>query len=116
MNKSISIILAILTTSCFGNPQTLQGEITGPQREKLISVAKQELKRRNLPLPRDYNVVVENGKFMNEIDTSARELYGVSFTFTYRGKRDAFYSVLIDKGSGRIDQVSDLRKVKYHKF
>lgn len=116
MNKFIIIILAILTTSCLGNARTRQGEVIGAQREKLVAVAKQELKRRNFPLPHDCEVVVENGKFMNEIDTSTRELYGVWFTFTYRGKRDAFYSVLIDKRSGRIDQVSDLRTVKYHKF
>jgi hypothetical protein len=116
MNKLSFTILAIIMTGCLGNAQTRQGEIVGAQREKLVAIAKQELKQRNLPLPRNYDVVVENGKKINEVDPSPREFYGLWFTFIYRGKRDAFYSVFIDKRSGRIFQVSDLRTAKVHKF
>lgn len=116
MNKSIIIIFAMLTTGCLGSVRTQKGEIIGTDREKLVGIAKQELKRRNLALPPDCDVVVENGKIINEIDNSPREVYAVWFSFTHRGNRGAFYSVLIDRRSGRIDQVSDLRTVKLRAF
>jgi hypothetical protein len=116
MNRYIVITFAILTAGCLGHSLTRPGEVIGADREKLVEVAKKELKRRSLPLPHDYDVVVERGEIGNEIDHSPREVYGVWFSFTYRAKRGAFYSVLIDKRSGRIDQVSDLRGLKLHVF
>jgi hypothetical protein len=116
MNKSITVVFAIVATACWGSAQTRQGQIVGVQRGKLVARAKQELKRREMPLPRHYDVVAETGKIINEVDIAPREYYAVWFTFTFRGKRDAFYSVFIDKYSGRIFQVSDLRTVRVHKF
>jgi hypothetical protein len=115
MNKII-IVFAMLTTGCVGHAQLRESEIIGISREKLIWTAKVELKRRNLPLPRDYRVVVENGKVTNEVDASPREVYGVWFSVSHRGNVRALYSVLIDKRSGMIDQVSDLRTVKLQAF
>ena len=116
MNKATIFILAILTMGCLGGPRPRQSEITGTDRERLITIAKNELKRRNLALPHYYSVVVENGKISNEIDRSPREVYGVWFNSSRRGEERAFYSVLIDKRSGRIDQVSDLRALRFQTF
>jgi hypothetical protein len=114
MTKSIIIILALLTTSCIGTASPRQRQLYGTDREKVIRIAKQELERRNLALPDRYDVVVENGKITNEIDNLPREVYGV--WFLRRGNRGAVYSVLIDKRSGKIDQVSDLRTVRLQAF
>jgi hypothetical protein len=114
--SSFIILLATLATGCLGNARTQQREIVGAERERLVKIAKQELRRRHLVLPHDHDVVVENGEIGNEIAPLPRKVYGVWFRFTYRGKREVFYSVLIDKRSGRIDQVSDLRTAKLQAF
>jgi hypothetical protein len=115
MNKLTIIICAVLMIGCLENVYAAQREIIGPKRAKLIEIAQQELKRRHLPLPRDYDVVVENGKIITELDEPVRKVYGVWFRFTYWGKRDMYYSFLIDRRD-KIIQVSDLRHAKVRVF
>lgn len=116
MSRALITILALVMIGCLANPPVRQAEATGAEEERLVAIAKRELKRRDLPLPVDYTVVVENVTIGDETGNPPREVYGVWFTFTYRGKRDAFYSVYINKGSDRIDQVSDLRNAEAVNF
>jgi len=85
-----------------------QLEIAGSARDNAIYIAKQELKRQNAMLPKAYDVVVENAEAGNELE-APRQVYQVSFSFYYRGRKQIIYTVIIDKRSGRVELFSDSR-------
>jgi hypothetical protein len=70
-------------------------------REQMVIIAKQELKRRKLPLPKRYEVKVEEGFSRTEIRPPAR-IFGVFFKFIYRGAKDTVYIVWFDE-NGKIE-------------
>jgi hypothetical protein len=73
-----------------------------------VEIAKAELVRRGLSLPRHYDVAVSHGQVITEINPR-REIYVVTFSFMYRGRKDIIYTIHIDKRSGKIEDVYDSR-------
>jgi len=107
MNKLTVITAFLLLAGCAGTDrQTARTKEL--DRAALIQLARNELGRRGLDLPRFYEIEFENGEIGNEIGPP-RPIYSVSFLFVYRGHKRAVYTVFIDKRSHKIDQVSDYR-------
>jgi hypothetical protein len=103
MNKLILVTAFLLLAGCAGTYR--QPEL---DRAAVVQLAKDELGRRGLDLPRFYEVEFENGEIGDEIGPP-RPIYSVSFFFVYRGHKRAVYTVFIDKRSHKVDQVSDYR-------
>ena len=78
------------------------------KRKDAVEAAKRELVRRNLPLPKDYVVKVSDSFAFIEFEPT-RRIYIVSFAFKYRGKPGVVYEVNVDKRSGKVDDVTNLR-------
>lgn len=107
MNKLTLITAFLLLAGCAGTYQQ-SARTKELDQAALIQLAKDELGRRGLELPRIYEVEFENGEIGNEIGPP-RPIYSVAFLFLYRGHKRAVYTVFIDKRSHKIDQVSDYR-------
>ena len=78
------------------------------QRDGIIEIAKHEIARRQIRLPRDYDVTVDEGVTVFPVG-KAREEFIVRFTFTYHGKHNVIYKVVIDRRSRKIDDFIDYR-------
>jgi hypothetical protein len=78
------------------------------QRNEIIQIAEREIDRRQIHLPPDYDITVDEGVTVFPLEKPQEELV-VRFTFTYRGKRDVVYKVLINKRSKKIDDFIDYR-------
>ena len=107
MNKLILVTAFLLLAGCAGMYQQ-PARAKELDRAAVIQLAKDELDRRGLDLPRFYEVEFENGAIGDEIGPP-RPIYSVSFLFVYRGHKRAVYTVFIDKRSHKVDQVSDYR-------
>jgi hypothetical protein len=98
----ISSCLALL--GCLSHPRPSDGS----QRNEIIQIAKREIERRHIRLPLDCDITVDDGVTVFPVG-KAREEFVVRFTFTYRGKRDVVYKVVIDRRSRKIDGFIDYR-------
>lgn len=108
MSKVVFIIALLLSTGCVGTTRAVERDLSTLDRNKIIQSAKRELERQNLSLPRNYSVEVGKGEIRSDFHRP-REIYVVSFSFAYRGKREIIYTVFVDKQSGRADRVFDSR-------
>ena len=81
-----------------------------------ISLAKTELVRRHLPLPKGYSVAVMTSTAFVEGPAADYPIYLVVFRLPSRGKSKTLYEVSIDRRTHRIDNVSDfLHAVPAHR-
>lgn len=108
MNRIAYIIICFLSIGCTAPAQFERNAPRIFDRHKLVESAKSELERRGFSLPKHYDVAVTQGQVITEIHPR-REIYVVTFSFVYRGKKDIIYTVHIDKRSGKIEDVYDSR-------
>ena len=108
MSKVVFLIVLLLSAGCVGTTRAVDRELSALDRNKIIESAKRELRRQNHSLPRVYTVEVGKGGIRSDFHPS-REIYVVSFSFAYRGKKDVIYTVFVDKLSGKADRVFDSR-------
>jgi hypothetical protein len=108
MNKIVFIIAGVVLAGCATPSVLSQGSLPGPDRDRMVHIAQQELARQHANLPHRYDVIVEGAEAGNELQPS-RQVYQVSFSFVYRGKKQIIYTVIIDKRSGRVEMFSDSR-------
>ena len=66
--------------------------------------------RRQIRLPPDCDITVDDEGVTVFPLQKPREEFIVRFTFTYRGKRDVVYKVLIDRRSRKINDFIDYRE------
>lgn len=76
-----------------------------------IRIARQELERRKVSLPKDYDLKVMEGNAYFEFE-KPRKIYVVSIHFTDRRKRRVNCTIHVDRQSGKVDAFSDSRKLK----
>ena len=72
-------------------------------------LAKQEIGRRGLPLPSNWQAEVRNSFVDNEFKPS-RAIFAVSFYVVTKNKRKGLYEVNINKRSGKVEDFLDVRK------
>jgi hypothetical protein len=104
MNKPLIIILCLAAFGCVNHPTSS----VVSRRDEMIQIAKREIDRRHIQLPRDCDITVVEGMAVSPVD-KAREEYFVQFTFTHGGKRDIVYKVVIDKRSRKVSDFLDYR-------
>lgn len=104
MSKISVIICCLALLGCISQPRPSDGS----QRSEIIKIAKREIDRRHIHLPLDCNITVDEGVAVFPLG-KPREEFIVQFTFTYRGKRDVVYKVVIDRQSRKIDDFIDYR-------
>ena len=75
----------------------------------MIKIARAEIGRRQLPLPKRYEIVIEKGFSHTEIRPRTH-IFGVSFRFKYRHAIETVYIVWFDE-HGALDDVTDYRSV-----
>ena len=85
-----------------------QSSFSGTSQGEIIGIAKTELARRHIQLPRDYGSKVVEGITVFPAQKAQKE-YFVLFTFTFRGKRDTVFKVVIDRQSKRVVEFVDYR-------
>jgi hypothetical protein len=105
MKKRFTFLAALLLLSFLGTARS-GPELTSDERKKVIIIAKQELRRRNITLPRRYEITALNMEMVTEV-APARPLYEVNFHCVYRGKKQLIYTVVIDKRSLKVTLFSD---------
>lgn len=108
MSKVLFLAVLLFSTGCAGTTHAVERELSAFDRNKIIESAKRELNRQNLSLPRNYTVEVGKGGIRSDFHRP-REIYVVSFSFAYRGKKEVIYTVFVDKLSGKADRVFDSR-------
>ncbi len=73
------------------------------------SLAKQEIDRRELPLPGNWKAQVRDS-FVDYEFQPARAIFAVTFYAVINGKRKDLYEVNIDKQSGKVEDFLDVRR------
>jgi len=104
MNKVVIIILCLAMLGCISHPVTP----VISRRDDIVQVAKNEIDRRHIHLPRDCDIMVVDGVYVTSVERK-REEYFVLFTFTHDGKREVVYKVTIDKHSRKVYDFVDYR-------
>jgi hypothetical protein len=105
-SKRLAIILCLIGVLCVSSSKNAEGGEL--KREEAVKIAKQEVARRRLSLPKNYIANISDSLAFIEFQPT-REIYIVSFTFAYHGKARVAYEVNIDKRSGKVDDLTDLR-------
>jgi hypothetical protein len=105
MSKVFVISCCLALLGCISHPRP--SDVS--QRNEIIQIAKREIDRRQIRVPLDCDITVDEGVTVFPVG-NAREEFIVRFTFTYHGKRDVVYKVVIDKRSRRIDDFIDYRE------
>jgi len=108
--KLITLFLTVLIAACSANgPQVPSASIMiGKQRAILI--AKRELIRRNLRLPKGARIVVSGGFAFDEVNPR-RPIYVVSFFWPDPHRRIAMYNIDINSSTGGVEGFTDTRTV-----
>jgi hypothetical protein len=78
------------------------------RRDDIVEMAKQEIERRHIQLPRDCDIKVVDGVYVTSVEKK-REEYFVLFSFAHGGKREVVYKVDIDKRSRKVIDFVDYR-------
>jgi hypothetical protein len=105
MSKVFIISCCLALWGCTSHPRPSGAS----QRNEIIQIAKHEIDRRQIRLPLDCDIMVDEGVTVFPAG-DAREEFIVRFTFAYHGKRDVVYKVVIDKRSEKIDDFIDYRE------
>lgn len=104
MNNLIIIILCLGLSACSSQLPTSGNS----RRDDIVQVAKEEINRRHIHLPRDCDIKVVDGVYVTSVERK-REEHFVLFTFTHDGKREVVYKVVVDKQSGKVIDFVDYR-------
>ena len=104
MNRFIIVTLCAAALGCASHPS-----FSGGSQDEIIAIAKAELARRHIHLPRDCSVKVVEGVTVFPVQKAQKE-YFVLFTFTLRGKRDAVFKVVVGRQSKRVVEFVDYRE------
>lgn len=107
MKKVLTIVVCLAISGCASRAVTP----VGSQHDKIIKVAKGELIRRHIYLPKDCEILVDEGVYVTSVEPK-REEFLVLFTFLYNGKRDVIYKVGIDKRSISVCDFVDYREAR----
>jgi hypothetical protein len=107
MKKVLTILFCVAISGCVNRAVTP----VASQRDKIIEVAKRELNRRHIHLPKDCEIMVDEGVYVNSVAPKRKEFH-VRFTFVYNGKRDVMYKVGIDKSSMTVCDFVDYREAR----
>ena len=111
MNKSPIVLTVFCIVGCFVH-QASAGLFFGQVKTRdAVTIAKHEVERRKVPLPKKYKVSVTDGNAFFEFE-QPRKIYVVSFAFADRAKRHVVYTVHVDKRSGKVDAFSDSRTLR----
>ena len=73
------------------------------------NLAKQEINRRGLPLPRNWHAEVRDS-FADYEFRRSRAIFAVTFYAVMNGKRKNLYEVNIDKRSAKVEDFLDVRR------
>ena len=90
------LLIAMVLAACAGGTST-KPQLSAERRQALIDIATRELQRQKLPLPRKYDVDVEEGFYQAE-NEPRRSIMCVMFRFWFRGAKDTVYMVTFDRG------------------
>jgi hypothetical protein len=107
MKQTLIVIVCLAMSGCVSRAVTP----VGWQRDKIIEVGKRELNRRHIHLPKDCEIIVDEGVYVTSVEPK-REEYFVLFKFIYNGKRDVIYKVGIDKRSMSVCDFVDYREAR----
>lgn len=108
LKKTVLILAGLVMILCAR--KTLADRYRGGdvKREDAVKIAKEEVTRRRLSLPKNYVANVTDSLAFIEFRPT-REIYIVSFAFADHGKQRIVYEINIDKRSGKVDDLTDLR-------
>jgi hypothetical protein len=90
------------------------GQFTVDARSSLSAdsarnLAKQEINRRGLPLPKNWHAEVRDS-FVDYEFRRSRAIFAVTFYALVKGKRKDLYEVNIDKRSAKVEDFLDVRR------
>ncbi len=77
-------------------------------REQAVASATREVARRHLPLPKHYTVEVKDSMAFDEVNPGY-PIYVVTFSAPGNRTQKRLYQLNVDRRSGTIDDMSDLR-------
>ena len=110
MNKTVLLAIAFWAVANI-TPSTLADNRQQLKPSQAVQIARQEVKRRNIVLPKDHKATVSEGDAVFEFERP-RKIYVVKIVFRDPSKRRVTLTVHVDKRSGKIDAFSDSRRLK----
>lgn len=105
--KLSSIMLLMVLSSCIAQLDS-DSRHSPIGAERAISIAKQEIVRRKLPLPSNYRVEVSESTVISELQPDI-PVYVISFNDPDRRRRLPAYEVNVIRDTGQVHAFGDFR-------
>ncbi len=104
MSKTAILLFVLSLVGCVSLSDSSQVS----QRDEIIQIAKREIDRRHVHVPKGCDITVVDGVTAFEVG-KAREEHLVRFTLSNAGKREVIYEVSIDKRTKKVNDFVDYR-------
>lgn len=103
MTKAFTLVFCLTLLGC-----ATQSPLEATQRDKMIQVAREELNRRHIKIPKDCIITVVDWVSVSAIQPP-RKSHLVRFERPPGDERNMLYAVVIDQGSGKASEFLDYR-------
>ena len=109
--KQLLLCLLLFASSCAVDKPGVQSRQGSVNRDEAIKIARAEIRRRHLPLPKEVTVSVEDS-WVDEEFVAARAIHLVRLSPAPTGKNVVLYEICVNQRTGGIEDFTDMKDIE----